>query len=86
MDLIDQQITGFQVIFPPCRFISTPPVNIADCRQRNFTESIVENLLNNAGRYAQTQVQITLRADSEGVAVIIDDDGNGLEDAQIPHG
>lgn len=87
VDLIDQQIAGFQIIFP------TVSIHLDNqfgeycmiAGNEILLNRLFENLLNNAGRYAQTQVQITLRADSAGVAVIIDDDGNGLEDAQIPH-
>ncbi|MFT3721444.1 sensor histidine kinase [Pseudorhodoferax sp.] len=46
-------------------------------------EEMLGNLLDNAGKWARSRVEIQARADTDGLVVHIDDDGDGLANAQI---
>jgi two-component system sensor histidine kinase RstB len=87
VDLASRQIQGFQMIYPT---LSISLQNKLDATffiggNEILLNRLFENLLNNAGRYADTQVQICLSADHERLTIIVNDDGDGLEEEYIPH-
>lgn len=46
---------------------------------------ILENLLTNAIRYAKTTVTIAIKAEKRQVAISISDDGDGIDEKDLPH-
>ena len=45
----------------------------------------VTNILSNGVRYARSQLRLTCRADKRHVTIRIQDDGNGIAEADLPH-
>ncbi|WP_339615542.1 ATP-binding protein [uncultured Gilvimarinus sp.] len=50
------------------------------CCEWNLFERVLQNLLGNAAKYADTQVQVTLAYDSGSYWVTVEDDGPGIAD------
>lgn len=46
---------------------------------------IMENLLTNAIRYAKTTVTIAVKAEKRQVAISVSDDGDGIDEKDLPH-
>lgn len=46
---------------------------------------ILENLLTNAIRYAKTTVTIAIKAEKRQVAISVSDDGDGIDEKDLPH-
>lgn len=46
---------------------------------------ILENLLTNAIRYAKTTVTIAVKAEKRQVAISVSDDGDGIDEKDLPH-
>ena len=46
---------------------------------------VLENLLTNAIRYAKTTVKIFVKAEKEQVAISVLDDGDGIDEKDLPH-
>jgi signal transduction histidine kinase len=57
------------------------PTHVARC-QREDLEEMLGNLLDNAFKWARSQVALETSVDGERVVVVIDDDGPGIEPAQ----
>lgn len=87
VELATRHVQGFQMIFPNL---------IIDLDNHLTTKFIIEgneillnrlfdNLLNNAGRYAKSHVQICLQSNGNAVDICINDDGEGLDEKHIPH-
>ena len=45
----------------------------------------VTNILTNGLRYARSELRLTCRADKRHVTIRIQDDGNGIAEADLPH-
>ena len=45
----------------------------------------VTNILSNGVRYARSQLRLTCRADKRHVTIRIQDDGDGIAEADLPH-
>ena len=46
---------------------------------------VLENLLTNAIRYAKTTVTISVKAEKRQIAISVADDGNGIDEKDLPH-
>lgn len=46
---------------------------------------VLENLLTNAIRYAKTAVTISVKAEKKQVAISVSDDGDGIDEKDLPH-
>lgn len=65
-------------------------VPLADCvfEERNIcvdadiVQRIIYNLLSNAFKYADTEVALTFECDTEGLTVLVSDDGKGISDEE----
>lgn len=51
--------------------------------ERTDLEEMLGNLLDNAGKWARSRVEVQAHADAQGLVVHIDDDGEGLDEAQL---
>ncbi|MBI4179618.1 PAS domain S-box protein [bacterium] len=59
-----------------------PPFVMADAPR---LEQVVGNLLRNALRYAKSSVQVRVEVASARAAILVDDDGPGIDPVDIPH-
>ena len=59
------------------------PPDLAFAGEAQDLEEMVGNLLDNAAKWARAQVRLTARRDGGGLVVAIEDDGPGLDAAQI---
>lgn len=81
------QIEGVRVIYPALNINvlpgNTQPVQIDG--NEVLLHRLFENLLHNAGRHARMNIRVSIEAEPDSVSVVIDDDGEGLQEAVIPH-
>ena len=52
---------------------------------RDRVAQVLANLIDNAGHYARTSVLVSARADGPWAVVTVDDDGPGIDPADLPH-
>lgn len=81
---ITQKLTqDIQVVYPHAEFICTSSSNlcIADINQTLFTR-MLENLLNNAGRYCKSKVNVNVGIDNDRqfIELAVIDDGKGISE------
>ena len=51
---------------------------------RRLLSRLIDNLLSNAARHARTQVELTVHRSEPGLVLTVDDDGDGVPEAQRP--
>lgn len=56
------------------------PQGLAFRGERQDFEEVIGNLMDNAGKWAATQVRVSARAEGDKLAVVVEDDGPGLTD------
>ena len=59
--------------------------SIMVCGEEELLGKILENLLTNAIRYAKTTVTIAVKAEKRQVAISVSDDGDGIDEKDLPH-
>lgn len=59
--------------------------NIMVYGEEELLSQVLENLLTNAIRYARTSVTIALQTTEKQVAIVVGDDGEGIEEKDLPH-
>lgn len=59
--------------------------NIMVYGEEELLGKIMENLLTNAIRYAKTTVAIAVKAEKRQVAISVSDDGDGIDEKDLPH-
>ena len=83
--LIEEQVLSIEVCFSDLSFNVYKPGSLdlkADISPVLFGR-LLENLLNNAGRYAKSKVDLYIRACNECLYMTIEDDGPGLPDGSL---
>ena len=68
---------------PPAHITLHPPAmkgRVDVCGDTTALRRCLENLLSNAYRFAESQVDVDLRVDDEDVTITVEDDGSGLPD------
>ena len=48
-------------------------------------ERILQNIISNSFRYAETTIAIRLKDTSDGVLILVEDDGQGFDKEDLPH-
>ncbi len=83
--VIESQVAGLKVIHPALA-IDLPCIAGNSEIEGNevLLQRLFENLLHNAGRHAKQRITLSMQACSSYVAISIDDDGEGLQEALIP--
>lgn len=90
--LIHEQIEDIRLIYPEIRFhLDTTNCENEGCENEDgnningeieandiLLKRLFENLLNNAGRYANSEVSVTVISQKDRASIVIDDDGPGL--------
>ena len=54
------------------------------CADKNRIMQITENLINNARKYAKTQIKVTMSLEQDSVQLIFADSGSGIPDEDMP--
>ena len=85
--LLAEQLEGARIVYPELQWKFNPLTAINCSIEGNeiLLQRLFENLLNNAGRYARERVILELDSDQSSVIITVDDDGQGLDKAHIPH-
>lgn len=52
---------------------------------RKLLDSVMDNLLSNAVRYAKSRILITLEEVGDRIAIRVADDGDGIAEEDLPH-
>lgn len=65
-------------------YFTSPPLPIFVLADENRLIQVMENLINNARKYAKTKIDISLHSFEEGAELIVKDYGKGIPDEDMP--
>jgi len=85
IDLVTEQLQSYKLLYPKLTIsvISNLPKNFALEANEPLLNRLLDNLVNNAARYANSKITISLIIENTDFKLQIDDDGKGLDDKTI---
>jgi len=86
MELVTDQLQSYKLLYPKLTItvISKLPKNFTLEASEPLLSRLLDNLVSNGARYANTKLILTLIIENEHLKLQIDDDGKGLDDKTIP--
>lgn len=85
VELATDQVQNAGMLFPDVHFVvdSRLDQKLTVYANKVLVCRMFENLLNNAGRYARHDVQVTLKTENQALVIVVDDDGSGLDEQNV---
>jgi signal transduction histidine kinase len=82
VNLIKQTLPVFKLLFGKKASISADNPNITVSGDKHFLKIILDNLLNNAFKYSQSTVLVSVKDEGENVFICVEDDGPGIKESE----
>ncbi|WP_170940484.1 ATP-binding protein [Pseudoalteromonas sp. NBT06-2] len=85
MELVTEQLQNYKLLYPKLTIavISKLPKNFILEGNEPLLNRLLDNLVNNGARYADSKLTLTLIIEDKHLKLQIDDDGNGLDNKTI---
>lgn len=86
LELVSEQCQSIEVCYPKLRFTiqHNLPAGFEINGSALLLKRLIENLLNNAGRYAESEIVVGLQLQQQQLCLTVDDDGSGIAEQDLP--